>query len=52
MMEVNLTNENIPVHLKRCLRCGRKLKSAEATERGYGKTCWEKRILDCQRKLF
>ena len=35
-----------------CLRCGRKLKSQEAKERGYGKICWEKRVLDCQRNLF
>lgn len=52
MRVAELNNNNLPVHLKRCLRCGRKLKSVEATERGYGKTCWEKRILDCQRNLF
>lgn len=25
-----------------CKRCGRKLKTEEAIERGMGKTCWEK----------
>jgi len=25
-----------------CRRCGRKLKTEEARERGYGKVCWEK----------
>ena len=25
-----------------CRRCGRKLKTDEARERGYGKVCWEK----------
>jgi hypothetical protein len=28
--------------IKLCKRCGRKLKSAESRERGYGKSCWEK----------
>lgn len=28
--------------VKLCKRCGRKLKSIESKERGYGKTCWEK----------
>lgn len=28
--------------VKLCKRCGRKLKSTESKERGYGKTCWEK----------
>lgn len=25
-----------------CLRCGRRLRSDEARERGMGKVCWEK----------
>ena len=36
----------------KCLRCGRMLKSEEARERGFGKICWEKRLLDNQGKLF
>lgn len=28
--------------IKLCKRCGRKLKSTESRERGYGKSCWEK----------
>ena len=27
---------------KNCLRCGRKLKSKEQQELGYGKTCYKK----------
>lgn len=27
---------------ERCLRCGRRLKTVEGKERGFGKTCWEK----------
>lgn len=27
---------------KTCLRCGRKLKSIESKELGFGKICWEK----------
>ena len=25
-----------------CIRCGRKLKTDESKERGFGKVCWEK----------
>lgn len=28
--------------VKLCKRCGRRLRSAESKERGYGKLCWEK----------
>lgn len=35
-----------------CLRCGRKLKTPDAQERGYGKVCWEKQQKDNQTKLF
>lgn len=38
-------------HLK-CLRCGKRLKSAEAQARGYGKICWEKHQKDRQSRLF
>ena len=27
---------------KNCLRCGRKLRSVESKEVGFGKICWEK----------
>ncbi len=27
---------------ERCLRCGRRLKTDDAKERGFGKKCWEK----------
>ena len=30
------------LEIKLCKRCGRKLKSMESRERGYGKLCWEK----------
>lgn len=36
-----------------CLRCGRKLKSAENRQRGMGKVCWEKsQQTPIQRPLF
>lgn len=28
--------------IKLCKRCGRRLRSIESRERGYGKSCWEK----------
>lgn len=28
--------------IRLCKRCGRKLRSVESKERGYGKLCWEK----------
>ena len=38
---------------KVCKRCGRKLKSQECRERGYGKICWEKQKKSkYQKKLF
>lgn len=33
-----------------CLRCGRKLKSLEAKERGMGKICWEKSHVERERR--
>lgn len=36
----------------RCLRCGRLLKDDVAKERGYGKVCWSKHLLDKQSQLF
>lgn len=41
-----------PLMIKRCLRCGRKLKTPEAQELGYGKICWEKHQKDTQTLLF
>ena len=35
-----------------CLRCGRRLKTPEAQERGYGDICWKKHLRDSQTKLF
>ena len=35
-----------------CLRCGRKLKSKEAKERGMGKICYEKLRHTRQTRLF
>ncbi len=38
---------------KVCKRCGKKLKSLECRERGYGKICWEKyKNSRHQKKLF
>lgn len=28
--------------IRYCKRCGRKLRSQESRDRGYGKTCWER----------
>ena len=36
----------------KCVRCGRRLKSDEAKERGYGKICWQKHLSDSQNRLF
>jgi len=36
----------------KCIRCGRRLKSAEAQERGFGKICWKKHLADNQPPLF
>ena len=36
----------------KCLRCGRKLKSPDAQERGYGDICWKKHLNDTQTTLF
>lgn len=41
-----------PLMFKYCLRCGRKLKTTEAQERGYGDICWSKHLIDKQAKLF
>lgn len=35
---------------KYCLRCGRKLKTIESREIGYGKVCYEKTLKD--KKLY
>lgn len=35
-----------------CKRCGRKLKSPEAKQRGMGKVCWEKSQHDPTKRLF
>ena len=35
-----------------CLRCGRRLKTPEAQERGYGKTCFQKQQMNKQSTLF
>ena len=36
----------------RCLRCGRKLKSEENRQRGYGKICFEKLQVNQTNRLF
>ena len=36
----------------KCVRCGRRLKSQEAKERGYGTICWKKHLTDKQTTLF
>lgn len=48
----NISLEEKDGHHLRCLRCGKKLKSPEAQERGYGKTCWKKHQTDTQTLLF
>ena len=37
---------------ERCLRCGRKLRTAEARKLGYGKICSEKMKLKRTKPLF
>lgn len=37
---------------QRCIRCGKKLKDDVAKERGYGKVCWQKHLVDKQNTLF
>ena len=36
----------------KCIRCGRRLKSPETKERGYGDVCWKKHLTDKQRTLL
>lgn len=35
-----------------CRRCGRRLKTEEAKQRGMGKTCWEKSRTSSSKRLF
>ena len=35
-----------------CRRCGRRLKTEEAKQRGMGKTCWEKSHTSSSKRLF
>ena len=37
-----MTASDTPAETRNCLRCGRKLRSAEAVARGYGEGCWRK----------
>jgi hypothetical protein len=37
-----MTAGDTPAETRNCLRCGRKLRSAEAVARGYGQGCWRK----------
>lgn len=36
----------------KCIRCGRRLKNVEAQERGFGKICWQKHLMDNQQTLI
>lgn len=36
--------------IKLCRRCGRRLKTDEAKERGYGKICWKKSRTSAEKK--
>ena len=51
-MGKNLKDSPNDKHYTYCLRCGRRLRGEESRKRGYGKVCWEKRILDNQENLF
>ena len=42
----------IPTQHVYCLRCGRRLKSEEAKQRGYGKVCMQKMQKENKFKLF
>lgn len=35
-----------------CLRCGRRLKTADSQRIGFGKVCWQKQQKEHQTKLF
>lgn len=38
---------------ERCIRCGRKLKTDESKELGFGKVCWKKQQVEtASKKLF
>ena len=41
-----------PVLFKYCVRCGRRLKNADAQMRGYGEICWKKIQNNRQTTLF
>ena len=45
-------NTTQPPEFQYCLRCGKKLKSQEAKERGMGKICYEKSRRMKERSLF
>ena len=36
----------------KCLRCGRRLKTQENRERGYGDICWKKMLVMQKGRLF
>ena len=46
------TNTNPKTDYSKCKRCGRRLKTDEARERGYGTVCWKKHLQDNQQSLF
>ena len=35
-----------------CLRCGRKLKNAEARKKGFGEVCYKKMLVEHKKRLF
>lgn len=47
-MPYNITD----VEVKYCKRCGRRLKSPEAIEKGYGKICLKKAQTETGKALF
>lgn len=48
-----MCDNKIPYHnIRRCIRCGRPLKTQEAIEKGYGKTCEQKLKAEQDLKLF
>lgn len=50
-MNENIQDKEIPV-VRICKRCGRKLRTDEARERGMGKVCWEKSQHTVKPRLF
>ncbi len=50
-MSETIQDREIPI-VRICKRCGRKLRTEDARERGMGKVCWEKSQHTVKPRLF